>query len=165
MMLQPLGRPVDTTCFDDADHASNTVTQRSHTGIMLFVNNALIKSYSKRQNTVESSTFGSELVALRISRDLIVELRLKLKSIGVPLLGPTNVYCDNQGVVKNTSIPESTLNKKHNSINYHVVREAVAAGILRVGKEDTAYNLADPLTKLMLYSKKQRTLGRILWDY
>ena len=103
-----------------------------HTGILIFVNNALICSFSKRQNTVESSTYGSELVALRITHDLIVELRIKLKSIGVPLLGPTNVYCDNQGVVKNTSVPESTLNKKHNSINYHVVREAVAAGILRV---------------------------------
>ena len=164
-MPVPLGRPVDTTCFEDADHASNVVTQRSHTGIMLFVQNALIKTYSKRQNTVESSTFGSELVALRIARDLIVELRLKLKSIGVPLLGATNVYCDNQGVVKNTSIPESTLNKKHNSINYHVVREAVAANIMRVGKEDTAYNLADPLTKLMPFTKKQETMGQVQWDY
>ena len=67
--------------------------------------------------------------------------------------------------MKNTIIPESTLNKKHNSINYHVVREAVATGILRVGKEDTACNLADPLTKLMPYLKKQGTLGMILWDY
>jgi hypothetical protein len=125
----------------------------------------LIKSFSKRQNTVEASTFGSELVALRITRDLIVELRIKLMSIGCPLLGPTNVYCDNQGVVKNTSVPESTLNKKHNSINYHVVREAVASGILRVGKEDTLTNLADPLTKLVPYSRKQELLGQILWDY
>ena len=91
-MPAPLGLPVDTTCFEDADHASNVVTRRSHTGIMLFVNNALIRSFSKRQNTVELSTFGSELVALRIARDMIVELRLKLKSIGIPLLGPTNVY-------------------------------------------------------------------------
>ncbi len=114
---------------------------------------------------MESSTYGSELVALRIAHDFIVALRIKLKSIGVPLLGPTNVYCDNQGVVKNTSVPESTLNKKHNSINYHIVREAVAAGILRVAKEDTATNLADPLTKLVPYSRKQELLGQVLWDY
>ncbi len=75
------------------------------------------------------------------------------------MLGPTNVYCDNQGVVKNTSIPKSTLNKKHNSINYHIVREAVAAGILQVAKEDTATNLADPLTKLVPYSHKHNLLG------
>ena len=129
------------------------------------MNNALIKSFSKRQNTVESSTFGSELVALRIARDLIVETRIKLKWIGVPLAGPTDVYCDNQGVVTNTSIPESTLQKKHNSINYHIVRESAAAGILRVGKEDTETNLADALTKLLPYSRKQMLLGPILYDY
>eukprot|EP00562_Extubocellulus_spinifer_P034111 CAMPEP_0178701930 /NCGR_PEP_ID=MMETSP0699-20121125/12574_1 /TAXON_ID=265572 /ORGANISM="Extubocellulus spinifer, Strain CCMP396" /LENGTH=62 /DNA_ID=CAMNT_0020348573 /DNA_START=1 /DNA_END=186 /DNA_ORIENTATION=- len=37
----------------------------------------------------------------------------------------------NAGVVKNASIPESILNKKHNAINYHAVREACAADIMR----------------------------------
>lgn len=164
-MPEPLGEPVVTSTFVDSDHASNVVTRRSHTGILLFICNGLIEAFSKRQNTVESSTFGSELVALRIARDKIVAMRIKLKSIGVPLAGPTNVFCDNQGVVKNTSIPESTLNKKHNSINYHIVREAAASGILRVGKEDTATNLADPLTKLLPYSRKNELLGQVLWDY
>ena len=54
--------------------------------------------------------------------------------------------------MKNTSVPESMLNKKHNSINYHVIHEAVASGILTVGKEDTLTNLVDPLTKLVPYS-------------
>ena len=68
---------------------------------------------------------------------------------GVPLDGPTDMMCDNQGVVNNTSRPQSTLGKKHNAINYHAVREAAAAGILRVGKEDTEKNLADLLTKIL----------------
>ncbi|KAL7537221.1 hypothetical protein ACHAXR_009342, partial [Thalassiosira sp. AJA248-18] len=165
MMPEPLGKPMLTTAFVDSDHASNVMTRRSHTGIMIFINNALIRVFSKRQNTVESSTFGSELVALRICRDLIVELRIKLMSIGGPLKGPTNVHCDNLGVVKNTSIPESTLQKKHNSINYHVLREAAASGILRVGKEDTETNIADAMTKLLAYSQKQGLLGPLLWDY
>ena len=156
---------MDTTVFVDADHASNVVTRRSHSGVMLFAQNALIRSYSKRQNTVESSTFSSELVAMRIARDFTVELRLKLKSIGVPLIGPTNMYCDNQGVVKNTSVPESTLTKKHNSINYHIVRESAAAGILRVGKEDTETNISDCLTKLLPYSRKSQLLFNVLYDY
>ena len=90
-------------------------------------------------------------MALRIARDLIVELRIKVRSIGVPLKGPTGVYCYNQGVVKNTSVPKYTLNKNHKSINYHVVREVAVDGILRVGKEDTSTTLANPLTKLMPY--------------
>ena len=53
----------------------------------------------------------------------------------VPIDGPANVFCDNNGVVKNTTIPESVLAKKHNAINYHAIREAVAAKILRVGRK------------------------------
>ncbi|KAL7523212.1 hypothetical protein ACHAWF_000426 [Thalassiosira exigua] len=164
-MPEPLGKPVEIFAFCDSDHASNVVTRRSHSGIFLFAQNALIRSFSKKQNTVEASTYGAELVAMRIARDMIVELRLKLKSIGVPMVGPANVFCDNQGVVKNTSIPESTLSKKHNSINYHIVREAAAAEILRVAKEDTVSNLADALTKLQTYSRKRELLGHLLYEY
>ena len=53
---------------------------------------------------------------------------------GIPIEGPTNVFCDNRGVVLNSSRPELTLQHNHNAINYHVVREAAAAGILIVGK-------------------------------
>jgi hypothetical protein len=74
-------------------------------------------------------------------------MRYKLRMFGVPIDGPAQVYCDNQGVVKNTSIPESVLSKKHNAINYHAVREAAAAGVLQVHKEDTATNLSDFVNK------------------
>jgi hypothetical protein len=164
-MPTPLGRAVSMTAFVDADHGSNVITRRSQTGYFLFVMNALMASFSKKQNTVEASTYGSELVALRIVRDRIVEMRIKCKSIGLPLVGATEVYCDNQGVVMNTSIPGSTLSKKHNSINYHIIRESAAAKILRVGKEDTETNLSDCLTKLQPYSRKQYLTRSILWDY
>ena len=62
----------------------------------------------------------------------------------VSLAGQANLLCDTNGVVKNTSILESTLSNNHNAIDYHCVREAAASGIMRVGKEDTATDLADP---------------------
>ena len=74
------------------------------------------------------------MVALLIARNLIVEFRIKLKSIGVTLIVPTDFYFDNQVVVNNTSVPEYKLNKKHNYINYSVVHELAAAVILHVGK-------------------------------
>ena len=162
-MPEPLGNPVTITVFVDADHASNTVTRRSMTGIIIFVNNAPIMTFSKKQNTVESATFGSELVAMRIARDFIVALRIKLMMFGIPIYGPGNFYCDNTGIVKNTSIPESTLGKKHNSINYHVIRESVASRIMRVAKENTMTNLADVLTKLMTWTRKNELISNILW--
>ncbi|KAG7370061.1 reverse transcriptase RNA-dependent DNA polymerase [Nitzschia inconspicua] len=86
----------------------------------------------ERQNTVESASFGSEFVALRIAKELIVALRYKLRMFDIPIDGPALVFCDNRGVVKNASVPESALQRKHNAINYHAVREAVAAGIMLV---------------------------------
>jgi hypothetical protein len=162
-MPHALGLPVAIACFVDANHAGNVLTRRSHTGIIIFIQNAPIIWYSKKQNTVESSTFGSELVALRVARDLIAALRIKLKLFGVPLDGPASVMCDNQGVVKNTSIPESTLTKKHNAINYHIIREAAAMGMLRVGKEDTETNLADLLTKILSEPRRVKLLASIMY--
>jgi hypothetical protein len=163
-MPVPLGQPVNMACFVDADHAGNKVTRRSHTGILIFLQNAPIMAFSKRQNTCESSSYGSELVAMRIARDLISALRIKLKCFGIPIVGPCSVFCDNMAVVKNTSIPESVLAKKHNAINYHIIREAVAAGIIRIGKEDTNTNIADAFTKLMEFSKKFKLLRPIMWE-
>ena len=148
-MPEPLGNPVTITCFVDANHATNKVTRRSHTGIMIFLNRAPTLSYSKRQNTCESATYGSELVAMRIARDLISALRIKLKSFGIPIQGPADTYGDNAAEFKNTSIPESTLNKKHNLINYHIIRESVAARRMRIAKEDTSTNIADAFTELL----------------
>jgi len=127
---EPRGMPVDITCFVNADHAGNLVTRRLQMGILIFINKAPIVWYSKRQNTVKSSTFSSEFIALCVATDLIVALHYKLQMLGVPLLGPTNVFCDNQGMVNNPTLPESILSKKHNQICYHRVHEAVAAKII-----------------------------------
>jgi hypothetical protein len=139
------------------------VTRRSHTGIIIYVNNAPILWYSKRQNTVESSSFGSEFVALRIAKEMVVALRYKLRLFGIDIDGPAYVFCDNRGVVKNASVPESALQKKHNAINYHAVREAVAARIIRVGKEDGETNLADLFTKCLTGEKRWNLCWYLYW--
>jgi hypothetical protein len=131
----------------DADHAGNQVTRRSHTGILIFCNRAPIIWFSKRQNTVETSTFGSEFIAARIVVELIDGLRYKLRMFGIPIDGPANMYCDNGSVVTNCTKPESTLKKKHNAITYHRVRESAAQGTIRIAKENGETNLADVLTK------------------
>ena len=162
-MPEPKGKRVVISCFVDANHAGNMITRRSHTGIIIYVQNAPIIWFSKRQNTVESSSFGSEFVALRTAKDMLVALRYKLRMFGVAIEGPANVFCDNNGVVKNTTIPESMLAKKHNAINYHAVREAVAAKILRVGKEDGMTNLADLFTKILTPDRRRALCRHIMY--
>ena len=161
-MPTPRGKEVSMTCFVDADHAGCRETRRSHSGVLIYVNRAPILWYSKRQNTVEASTYGSELLAMRLSIEMVEGLRYKLRMMGVPLEEACSVFCDNSAVVTNSK-PESTLKKKHAAINFHRVREAIAAGTIRVAKEGTRTNLADILTKLMAGPKMKELLHHILW--
>jgi hypothetical protein len=143
------GKSVTMSCYVDADHACCHATRRSHSGILIFLNRALILWYSKCQNTVETSTFGLEYVAAKTAVEMIEGLRYKLRMMGIPVAGVTNFFCDNESVVKSSVQPESTLKKKHNAIAYHHVREAQATDIIQVAWEPTNSNLADLLTKVL----------------
>jgi len=128
------------------------------------MNSAPIIWYSKRQNTVESPSFKSEYIALRICTEMIEALRYKLRCFGIPIDGPCDVYCDNQSVVTNSSVPTSVLNKRHNAICYHRVREAQAAGTIRVGWIEGKNNLADLFTKTTLSNEAKRTFIQSIFD-
>ena len=89
--------------------------------------------------------------------ELIAALRYKLIMFGLPIDGPTDMFCDNEAVYKNASTPESQLRKKHHSISYHMAREAVASGACRIAKEDTLTNLADLFTKVFPKPRQRST--------
>ena len=146
-MPTPIGKTVRITAYVDADHAHDQVTRRSVTGILIFLNNTLIKSISKRQKTVETSTYGSELVAARIATEAIMDLRYQLRMLGVPLDKPALMIGDNMSVVLNTTVPSSVLKKKHLALGYHRVREAIAAKVLEFAHIESTKNIADVCTK------------------
>ena len=95
--------------------------------------------------------------------ELIKAMCYKLRMFGVPIDGAANVYCDNEAVYKNTSIPESTLKKKHHSIAYHRCREAVASKTIRIAKQGTQKNLADIFTKVMTVARRAFLLERFTY--
>jgi hypothetical protein len=99
------------------------------------------------QNTVESSSFGSKFVAMRTAMEKLRGLCYKLWMLGIEIDGPMYAFGDNMSIIKNSSAPESTLQKKCNSICYHAVREAVATGELLVAHEHGVSNPSDILTK------------------
>ena len=99
---------------------------------------------------------------MRIATELVESIRYKLRMFGVPLSGPARIFCDNESVVKSTTIPESRLKKKHNSIAYHRVREAVAAGIILIYYETSETNLADLLTKVLSANRREPLIQGLL---
>jgi hypothetical protein len=164
----PLGHMVCITCFVDASHAANKKTRRSHTGYIIFLNRAPVLWYSKLQATVEASTFSSEFIALKTCIEAITGLRYKLRMFGIPVAdesecNPAHIFCDNETVTENTTLVESTLNKKHSSIAYHYVRWNVAAGITSIAWIPSGENLADPFTKILNDTARDYLFGN--WTY
>ena len=94
---------------------------------------------------------------------MIQGLLYKLRMLGVEVITPCNVLCDNESVVKNVSRPESPIKKKHNSVAYHKARESIAAGIARIAKEDGVTNIADLFTKLLEGPRLRALSGMCMW--
>ena len=98
---------------------------------------------------------------MRIAIEEVKDLRYKLRKVGIPIEGPTNIFCDNEGVVKSSGTVTGKLNKKHNAICYHAVREAAAAGWIRIGWEPTGSNIADIFTKMLNGPDRRKLLNGI----
>ena len=146
----------------DADHASDTMMRRSRTGFLVYLNCAPIYWWSKKQNSVESSSFGSEFIAMKQCCEYVRGLRYKLQMMGIPCEDPTFIFGDNQSVLANTTIPDSTLKKKSQSIAYHFVREGAARDEWRTAYVNTHENEADLLTKQLPFGEKRKSFVRKL---
>jgi len=149
-MPEPLGNKVQVNIFCNAAHATCLAMRLSTTGILIYVKGAPIKWYSKRQNTIESSTFGSKFVSLKIALEMNAAIRYKLLMMGIPIDGPTNMFGDNKSVVHNVTDPISMLNKRHNAIAYHKCCQEVAAGAACLTHESGKENCRDGLTKILV---------------
>ena len=160
---EPRGKALQTTCYVDSDHAGDLVNRRSRTGVLIFCGMAPIIFYSKKQGSIETSSFGSELSAMKTAFELIEGLRYKLRMMGVPLEGPTHILADNMSVIHNVSNPASQLKKKSLSIAYHYCRERAAAKVASVVYVRTDDNLVDMLTKSQPGPVRKRLAERVLY--
>ena len=160
---RPMGRLARITVWVDASHAICLVTRRSVTGVIVMIDGMIYKTYCKRQSTVESSTYGSELVASRIAVDIVIEVRYSLRMLGIEIDGPALMLGDNKSVILNTSVPSSVLKKKHCAVNYHRVREAIACGIVKFVHIPSEKNLADCLTKPLAGNVQYRLIKPVLF--
>ena len=73
--------------FDHLSHATNLVSRESRTGILIYVNIVPIVWYSKKQNSIETRSVGSELMTLKTGVKLLEGLVYKLQMMGVPIEG------------------------------------------------------------------------------
>ena len=113
------------------------------------VNQTPINWYSKHQSTVETTTYGSELVAACVAVQQIMDIRLTLKYMGVPIDGPSWLLGDNMSVVTSCNNPHSTLAKLHYFLSYHAVCAAIAGGTVNLCHVCHDQNVVDLLLKFL----------------
>ena len=144
---EPLGKSVVTTTTMDANLNHCHATGRALTGCLHFINKTVTDWHSKLQATVETATYGAEFVAAKTAVEQIMDLRNTLRYLGVPITTKTYMFGDNKSVVTSSTIPHSLLNKRHNILAYHRVREAIAAKIIAFHWINSSSNLSDMLSK------------------
>ena len=161
---KPLGNSVITTTFLDANLLHYIVTGKSVTAVLYFINTTPTDWFSKRQATVETATYGSEFVAAKTAIEQIMDLRNTLRYLGVSIMTKTYMFGNNRSVVMSSTIPQSILNKRHNMLSYHRVREAITAKILEFHWCSSDQKRSDILSKHWDHAKVKDTM-RELFDY
>jgi hypothetical protein len=144
---EPLLRELDINVCCDSEHGHDKVTGRSITGLTIFVVSMPIIWDSKRQNSVQTSTFGAEFTALKRAVEKTVMLRYHLRAMGIKAAKTSTVWVDNMAVILNSNNPGRTLNKKHVALTYHFVWKHVANLVINIHKIQSSDNFADPFTK------------------
>ena len=131
-MPEPLGMAVATTTTMDANlNHCLLATSKSLTGCLHFVDKIPFDCWSsKKQDTVETATDGSEFVAAKTATDQIMDIRQTLRYLGSPIESKSFLFGDNRSVVTSTTLHHSTLTKCHNIFAFHRVREAILAKLM-----------------------------------
>jgi hypothetical protein len=159
---EPLGKPVVTTTYVDANLYHCMLTGRSVTGILHLYNKTPVDWYAKKQGTAETATYGSEFVAARTATEQIIDNRLSLRYLGVPVKD-SFMFGDNESVVNSSTVPAGKLHKRHIALSWHRVRESIAAKILYFIHIPGAINPSDMLSKHWGYQQTWPQLQALLF--
>ena len=76
---EPRVKSVTITTLVNVSHALDKITRRLYIGYVIFFRRAPIVFHINQRSTIESSTFSSELIAIKTRTKHIIELRFKLK--------------------------------------------------------------------------------------
>lgn len=111
---------------------------------------------------METATYGSEFVAGRICVDQLVDLRLTLRYLGIPIF-KSYMFGDNKSMVDPATIPDGKLHKRRHTLSFHCVREAVASKVMELHHIPGQSHPDDFLTKHWGYQQIWHLLRPIMF--
>ena len=157
------GKHIVTVSYHDAKLYHNIITGRLVTVILHFLNKTPIDWHSKNQATVETATCGSEYSSALTCAEQILDLRITLRYLGVPVRSLRCMFGDNKSAVHSSVTPYGKTHKRHVVLSFHRVRESIAVKIANYLVIDGKNNPADVLTKRWANNDAWPTLNPILF--
>ena len=161
--LEACGKAASTSVLHDASYAGSQVMQWSWMDVLTLVNQMPMLWLGNTRVHVESSTYSSELAAARNAVGTVEGLCYELRMMGIPIDCPTNMSCDNQGVVRSVSSPESALRTRRASTAWHRLHVAQATCSIKLCQRPTDSNPSDLLTKMLSGPILKEMVSRVLW--
>jgi hypothetical protein len=113
------------------------------------LNGGAVSWKSSKQETVVNSTTEAEYIAVLEAVKEGVWIKKFITELGVvpSVSSPLDLYCDNNGAIAQAKEPRSHQKSKHILRRYHLIRDIIDWGDVKICKVHTDLNVADPLTK------------------
>jgi hypothetical protein len=143
--------PHQPIAYCDADFAADLTDRKSRTGYAIFLNGGPVIWSSQKQTVTAISTTEAEYVATWAATRQVIWIRDFFAEIGYPVANPTPLYFDNQSCIRLICTPEVHKRTKHVDIRYHATKDAQASAIINATYVPSTQQLANPLTKPLLY--------------
>jgi hypothetical protein len=104
---------------------------------------------SFKQDTVADSMMKAEYIAACEAAKEVVWIRNFVSELGVvpSASSPMDLYCDNSGAIAKATEPRAHKRVKHVLQHYHLIREIISRGDVKVCMVHTSHNVVDPLMK------------------
>ncbi|KAI5417802.1 hypothetical protein KIW84_042426 [Lathyrus oleraceus] len=108
-----------------------------------------------KQDTVADSTTEAECIAASSAAKEAVWIKKFISELGIvpSIVDPIGLYYDNNGAIAQAKVPRSHQRSKHILRRYHLIREIIDRGDMKICRVPTLDNIADPLTKPLAQQK------------
>ena len=112
---------------------------------------------SSKQDTVADSITEAEYIAASDAAKEAVWIKKFITGLGIvpSISDPVDLYCDNNGAIAQAKEPRSHQRSKHILRCYHLIREIIKRGDVKICRVPTHDNVADPLTKPLPHAKHE----------